>query len=109
MRRRDLSSRDALTVVVPTLVGILWAVIAVDLTFLLEIDWLSAPHTVIAVITYVIQMIVFWPSALFLLVTRVVPAIGWQPGWLGLTLVTIASGGVPGAILGLATLSWSRR
>lgn len=108
-RRHGLTARDSLYIVAPALIGIFWGIIAVDLTFLLEIDWLAAPHGAIAVITYVIQLILFWPSALFLLVTRAMPVVGWQPGWLGLTLVAIACGGVPGAFVGLAALSWSRR
>ena len=108
-RSRAMTISDALTVVIPTMIGVIWAVIAVDLTFLLEIDWLAAPHGVVAVIAYVIQVIVFWPSALFFLAVRALPVIGWQPGWFGLSLLTVACGGVPGAFVGLAVFSWSRR
>ncbi len=106
---RTVTIRDALSVVIPTMIGVIWAVIAVDLTFLLEIDWLATPHGAVAIIAYVIQVILFWPSALFFLTMRALPVIGWQPGWFGLSLLTTACGGVPGAFIGLAVFSWSRR
>ncbi len=108
-RRRTPTSRDALAVLIPAVIGVVWAVIAVDFTFLLEIDWFTTPHGAVAIIAYALQLIVFWPSALFMLATRVIPLSGWQPGWPGLSLLTIACGAIPGALFGLVTVSWSRR
>lgn len=107
--RRPLVARDAFTIIIPTLIGVLWAFIAVDLTFVLEIDWFSTPHGIIAIIAYAIQLVLFWPAALFVVAARALPLIGWQPGWFGLSLITAACGGFPGFIVGLMAFSWSRR
>ncbi|MGA7672628.1 MAG: hypothetical protein WBW04_19580 [Nitrolancea sp.] len=108
LSRRGLSSTDAVRASIPLLLGIVWALIAVDLTFLLEIDW-SPPQGAVESISYVLQVILFWPSAVFTLATRALPLIGWQPGWAGLTFVAIVCGGVPGLLVGLILVSWSRR
>ncbi len=95
-------------VLIPALTGVVWSVIAVDLTFLLAIDW-ATPHGVVEVITYGLQVILFWPSAVLTLAARAAPLIGWQPGWIGLTFFAIACGGGPGLLVGLILFSWSRR
>jgi len=105
---RGRSAGGVYSIVIPVLAGILWALIAVDLTFLLEIDW-APPHGLLASISYGLQVILFWPSAIFALAARAAAVIGWQPGWVGLTLLAIACGGGPGLLVGLALFSWSRR
>ncbi len=107
--RRPITSRHWTNLLLPIAIGLLWAFIAVDATFLLEIDWLTAPHGAAALIAYVIQAVLFWPSAIFTLATRALPLIGWQPGWFGLSLLTAVCGGIPGAFVGLIAFSWSRR
>lgn len=108
-RRRTPTAHDALKVLIPSLIGVVWAVITVDFSLLLEIDWSTAPRGAVAVIAYSLQVILFWPSALLMLALRVMPLIGWQPGWVGLSLLIAACGGVPGALVGLVAFSWSRR
>ena len=107
-RRRGLTMRDAIAVLVPAAIGVIWAVVAVDLTFLLEIDW-APPHGVVEIISYALQVILFWPSALFTLAVRAAPLAGWHPGWVGLTSLAIVCGGAPGLLVGLVLFSWSRR
>lgn len=108
-RRRPLTTHDALALLVPIVIGVVWAFIAVDLTFLLEIDWQATPHSLVAAIAYALQFVLFWPSAIFTLAARGMPLIGWQPGWVGLSFLVAVCGGVPGAVVGLVVFSWSRR
>ncbi len=107
-RGHGLTTRDALVVLIPALIGVVWSVVAVDLTFLLGIDW-ATPHGAVETITYGLQVILFWPSAVFGLAARAAALIGWQPGWIGLTFFAMACGGAPGLLVGLILFSWSRR